>query len=124
LTNDIAKIIALEEERCQAELDNDSAALERLLDDDLLHVHTGGTVDGKAALIAARKAVKFRTMKRKNLKVKVSGDIAIMTGGIFFEVLRPGTDQVFATEAFVTQVLARVGDGWRFVLYQGTALKK
>lgn len=124
MKDDTAEILALEQRRCQAEIDGDSAALERLLDDDVVHVHTGGYVEGKKTLIPARKNVKFLALTRRDLQVRVSGDLAVLTGGMFFQVQRVGGSDVITTDAFVTQVLARRAGEWRFILYQATVLKK
>lgn len=115
-------ILALEQQRCQAELDGDSATFERLLDATLVHVHTSGRVDDKAALIAARKKVKFLALTRQDLKVRIDGELAVLTGGMYFQVQSLGSDRVVTSNVFVTQVLARFGDEWRFILYQATTL--
>lgn len=115
-------ILALEQQRCQAELDGDSATQERLLDDSLLHVHTSGRIDGKAALIEARKKVKFHQLTRRDLKVRIAGDLAVLTGGMHFRVQALGSDRIIDSHVFVTQVLARHGEDWRFILYQATSL--
>lgn len=124
MKDDVAEILALEQQRCQAEIDGDSATLERLLDDSLIHVHTGGTIDGKKTLIPARKKLKFLTLTRRDLQVRVSGDLAVLTGGMFIQVQPIGGSNVVTIDAFCTQVLARRGDEWRFVVSQGTTLKK
>jgi ketosteroid isomerase-like protein len=121
MQDEIDKIIALEHQRCQAELHGDSDAFERLLDDSLVHVHTGGRIDGKAALIAARKKVKFLALTRRDLQVRTDGDLAVLTGGMYFQVQALGSDRVVTSDVFVTQVLTRRNGQWRFILYQATA---
>lgn len=123
MKDESAEILAVEQRRCQAELDGDSDTLEALLDDGLVHVHTGGRVDDKATLIASRKKVKFLALTRRDLKVQVDGELAVVTGKMYFQVQSIGSDRVVTNDVFLTQVLVRRGGAWRFVLYQATALQ-
>jgi ketosteroid isomerase-like protein len=124
MKDDVAEILALEQQRCRAEVAGDTATLERLLDDDLVHVHANGVIDGKTSLLVARKNVKFLEMTRRDLQVQVSGDLAVLTGGLLIRAQPAGGSEVHTFDAFSTQVLARRGGEWRFTLHQGTTLKK
>ena len=81
MKDETADILAIEEERCRAERAGDMATLERLLDDSLVYIHTNGLIDSKKSLIASRDKMKFQKMDRRDLKVRVSGDLAVITGG-------------------------------------------
>ena len=120
---DIQALIALEERRCRAEVESDVATLDRLLDDEFVYIHLSGGIDGKAKLLASRATVKFPSMTRHGLRVHVSGDLAVITGGISFQNRMAGSPVLRTVEAYVTQALARRGDQWKYIIHQVTLLK-
>jgi hypothetical protein len=124
MKDETADLLAIEEQRCQAERDGDMTTLERLLDDSLVYIHTTGLVDSKKSLIASRDKMKFLKMARRDLKVQVSGDLAVITGGLSVEVRVTGVADLVAMDMLVTQVLVRRGGQWRFVHQQCTTPKK
>jgi len=123
MEGDAAEILKLEQQRCQAELDGDIDALGRLLDDTLIYVHGSGIVDNKKNLLISRKNLKWLVLTRHDLQVHVSGDIAVLTGVLSFQTRDIGASEVLAGKAFATQVLARRGEQWWFIVHQATRLK-
>ncbi len=119
-----AEILAMEEQRCQAERSGDMATLERILDDSLVYIHTSGLIDSKKSLIASRDKMNFQKMARSDLKVQVSGDLAVLTGILHVEVRVTGVADLIVSDMLVTQALVRRGGQWRFVHQQCTAVKK
>jgi hypothetical protein len=124
MKDETADILAIEEERCRAERAGDMATLERVLDDSLVYIHTNGLIDSKKSLIASRDKMKFQKMDRRDLKVQVSGDLAVITGGLSVEVRVTGVADLITSDMLVAQTLVRRGGQWRFVHQQCTAVKK
>jgi hypothetical protein len=84
-----------EDARYAAQTGGDFAAMERLFGDDLVYVHSSGDLDDKAAFIEAQrsKAVIYRRMQRSEVKVRVYGPVAIITGRGKFEVTVKGEER-------------------------------
>lgn len=118
------EILAIEQQRCEAELASDIAVLGRLLDDSLIYVHGSGKVDGKANLLASRKSLQWLELTRHDLQVQVSGDLAVLTGILAYRTRDVGGTEVLAGKAYATQVLARRSGQWRFVVHQATRLRE
>jgi ketosteroid isomerase-like protein len=119
----IAKIIALDEQRRAAMIAEDFAALDRLLADDLVHVHAAGNADTKQQyfkLIADFCA--FVAIERGPMIVRFYGDTAVVTGAMTHTVKIKPTGTIRTMDAFGTQVWAPHGDSWRQVLYQATEI--
>jgi hypothetical protein len=111
-----------EEARYAAQLGNDLAALERLLGDELVYIHSSTTVDTKASFIESLRsgAVKYRKMTRGDVKVRTYGCIAIITGRGTFEVTARGQD--LKLELLFHVVWAKRPAGLQFVSWQATRL--
>ena len=76
------EIIKLEQAVTEAQFKKDRAALERLLADDYLYTHSNGSVLNKAQEIAESMSsdVHWTDAKFADLKVRIFGDVAILTG--------------------------------------------
>ncbi len=70
-----------EDARYAAQIDNDFAAMAGLFADDLVYVHSSGAVDGKDSYIERLRsnALRYRAMRRSDVKVRVYGCVAIIT---------------------------------------------
>jgi len=118
-----AKIIELEERRRAALIAADIPALDRLLADDLIHIHAGGSAETKAQYFAMVKNVcKFMAIERPEIAVRFHGDVAIVTGPMKQTVRVKATKEIRNRDAFGTQIWAPHGDTWRQVLYQATEI--
>src|SRR5438093_11601604 len=75
-------IIKLEQTVTDAQFKKDRAALERLLADDYLYTHSNGSVLNKAQVIAESMSsdVQWTDSKFADLKVRIFGDVAVLTG--------------------------------------------
>ena len=119
----IAEIIALDEQRRSALIVEDFATLDRLLADDLIHIHAAGNADTKQdyfKLIAEFCA--FVAIQRGPMTIRFYGDAAIVTGAMTHTVRIKPTGAVRTMEAFGVQVWAPYGSSWRQVLYQATEI--
>ena len=118
-----AKIIALDEARRAAMIAEDFAALDRLLADDLVHVHAAGNADTKAQYLKMiADFCGFEAIERGPIDVRFYGDTAVMTGPMTHTVRIKPTGAVRTMAAFGTQVWAPHGDSWCQVLYQATEI--
>jgi hypothetical protein len=81
-----------EDARYAAQTGGDFAAMERMFGDDLVYIHSSGDLNDKAAFIEAQRsrAVVYRAMQRSDVKVRVYGPVAIITGRGKFEVTVKG----------------------------------
>jgi hypothetical protein len=74
------EVIAAEEARCRAIIESDRATLDLILGDDLTNTHSSGSSEDKAANLNRSATPGSNTYSRANLKVRVYGDTAVMTG--------------------------------------------
>lgn len=102
----------------------DLAFLERVLHPDYTHHRPRGTVETRAQYLENRKAsrVKYEAMVSDDIKVRVYGDTAVVTGRTTVK----GKDERGAIDDrwLWTRVLVRKDGRWHFVHYQGTPIPK
>jgi len=112
------EVIRLERERCRAISSGEIAALERLLGDDLTHTHTSGKKDDKASYLALVKGSNRKTTRGDDLRVRLYGDVAVMTGTQCneFPPSEPGGEPR-RVELQVLQVWVNDGDSWKQVAF-------
>ena len=121
--NDIrSELLALEQERQRALVEEDHAGLERLFADDLLYVHTTGLVQDKAQYLDyARHAVRYLAVARGELQVRLFGDgLALMSGPQCNLLQKRGGGEPVRAEGFATQLWVKGGEGWRIASFHGT----
>ena len=116
-----AEILAVERRRQDALIATDLETLDEIFDESLVHIHAPGLVHTKALLlehVATRQA--YLEITRQDVRVRVFGDTAVVTGGIVNRMRAPqGGERT--VDGVVTQVLHRGDDGrWRFVSFQMT----
>jgi len=117
-----AELIDLEHRRCRAELRGDWSVLSDLLDVQFVYVAGSGAVLDKKTLLEERRYLEWLLLERQDLNVRVSGDIAVITGSLLFRTRQSGAAEIASGKAFCTQVLSRCDGQWRFVLQQLTRL--
>jgi hypothetical protein len=96
--------------------------MQRLIGDDLVYIHSSTVQDTKASFIESIRSgnVKYRTMKRGDVKVRTYGCIAIVSGGASFEVTVKGEDRTLSL--LFHAVYAKRAAGIQFVSWQATKL--
>ena len=120
----IAKIAALEAQRRAAMIAEDFATLDRLLADDLVHIHAGGNADTKQQYFTLLKDFcGFVAIERPTLNIRFLGDVAVVTGPMAHTVRIKSTGDIRKMDAFGTQIWAPHGDSWRLALYQASEIK-
>ena len=92
----------------------------RLFADDLVYVHSSGAVDGKDSYIQRQRsnALRYRAMRRSDVKVRVYGCVAIITGAGNFEVTVNGKES--AVSLLFHSIWAKTDSGVQFVSWEFT----
>ena len=119
----VPEILALEELRRQALLAGDLPALQRLLAEDLVYVHSTGACDGRDSYLAklAGGSLQYLELDFFSLQVQVLPQAATVSGRMVALVSKDGQRKNVAS-LFMT-VWARGADGeWRLQAHQGTPL--
>jgi ketosteroid isomerase-like protein len=108
--------------RYAAQMSGDVAAMQRLIGDDLVYIHSSTVQDTKASFIESIRsgAVKYRTMTLGDVKIRTYGCIAIVSGGAKFEVTVKGEDRTL--NLLFHAVWAKRAAGVQFVSWQATKL--
>jgi len=119
-TISVEEALRAEEARFAAQMSGDVTAMQRLFGDDLVYVHSSALVDTKASFIEALRSgnVKYRSMKRSDVKVRTYGCIAIVTATGNFEVTARG--QELSLHLLYHAVWAKRAAGPQFVSWQAT----
>lgn len=110
-TPDETALLALEQSWAKASSVHDEAVLDKVLDDSYVEVTASGTRRSKADALAAPGLPAGSSQSLDQLEVRVSGDIAIVTGVNYYS---PASDALAIKLAF-TDIYARRPDGWRAI---------
>ena len=114
----IAEIIALENERIRALVEKDYASLRSLLDESLVHVHTTGKLEDYASYIeGVTTNLEFFAIRRGSLEVRIFGGAAIMTGPLDQHLRIKASETEMELAAFATQVWVTSGSGWKLASF-------
>lgn len=116
------RLLALEQERRRALVEEDYSRVAELFADDLVYVHTTGLVQNKADYLEyAKSAVQYLDIERGELLIRFYGDhLAVMTGTQCNTLCKRGGDQTIRGEGFATQVWALGAEGWQISSFHGT----
>jgi ketosteroid isomerase-like protein len=124
MTTAIARteLLALEQERRRALVEEDYPRVAELFADDLVYVHTTGLVQGKADYLEyAKSAVQYLEIERGELQIRFYGEhLAVMTGTQCNTLRKRGGDQSIRGDGFATQVWTRGIEGWQISSFHGT----
>jgi len=109
-----------EDARYAAQTSRDFAALQQLIGDDLVYIHSSAIVDDKAAYIETQRVgtVIYRTMKRSDVTVRTYGCLAIITGQGNFDVTLKGQDT--SVEIRFHSIWAKRAGTVQFVSWEAT----
>jgi ketosteroid isomerase-like protein len=123
-SDDIKAIRDLEDRRRRALVAADLEGLDRLFSEDLIHIHSTGMAHTKTELLEhINQKRAFLAIDRGDLQIRIEGDAAVMTGTITNRMLtKDGTGEILL-HGFVTQVLRRSAEGWRFINFQLTPIR-
>jgi len=120
--SDAAAVLALDEERFDAQVAADKARLEQLLADELHYTHSNALVDTKASYIDSIVSgrVQYRRIERSGQQATVFGDAAVCTGSATLHVTAGGHERTLTLR--YTDVWVRRGAAWQMVAWQSTLL--
>ena len=112
-------IIKLEQTVTDAQFKKDRAALERLLADDYLYTHSNGSVLNKAQEIAESMSsdVQWTDSKFADLKVRIFGDVAVLTGR---QTIRGAAKGYVPGPCRITDIFVKRNGRWQHVGGQST----
>lgn len=118
----VVDLLQAEAQRCQAIGAADYAALDALLQDDLVYVHSTGVAEDKATYLQNSTGGPHRTVERGELDVRVYGDVGVVMGGYVVRVDPEGPGmEGRVVEASGLQVWLRRDGHWRLLAHQGTS---
>jgi hypothetical protein len=115
-----------EASRVEALERSDTAALDRILDDNLTYVHASGKVDTKASFLAAIRSgelhyISWKLMQQEARVVEGSSDAAVLNGEYAVRVkdtrVRP---DIFDVDIFFLTVYEKRGGLWRQIAWEST----
>ena len=86
--------LAAEDARYAAQVGEDFIAMEQLLADDLIYIHSSTVIDSKRSYIDSlqSRAVTYLSMKRSDVSVRILGCVAVITGLGNFDVRLNGKE--------------------------------
>ena len=118
----VEEALKAEQDRYAAQMKGDAAAMQRLIGDDLVYIHSSTVQDTKASFIESIRSgnVKYRTMKRGDVKVRTYGCIAIVSNGANFGVTVKGENRTL--NLLFHAVYTKRAAGVQFVSWQATKL--
>jgi len=119
------EVLRVENERIQAVLLRDTAALEQLLADELVYTHSTGPVDSKARFIHSIESgdLNYLAMKHSDLDARLYGDVAVLTGRSAVKVESPRTgSQIVDLDIRFMNVYSKRKGQWQQVAWQSTRI--
>jgi ketosteroid isomerase-like protein len=117
-----SEVLRLDEERSRAMTAADTAALERLMSDDVVYTHSSGRVDSKKSFIAsiASGTVKYRRIAPRDVATSLREGFAILTGAVEIDVETGG--KVLNLNLRFSNVWERTAKGWQQIVWQSTPI--
>lgn len=111
-------VAEIEKQRFAALVSKDYMYLDKVLADDLFYCHSNGLIDTKVSFIQSIKDGKltYQEMNAEELKVRIYGKTAVITGVCGAKVLSNG--QQLNTRFRFTDVYVKSKAGWQMVSWQ------
>jgi hypothetical protein len=112
--------LAAEDARYAAQVGEDFIAMEQLLADDLIYIHSSTVIDSKRSYIDSlqSRAVTYLSMKRSDVSVRILGCVAVITGLGNFDVRLNGKE--LSVEVRFHSLWARRDGRLQFASWQAT----
>jgi len=112
-------VLAAEQAFVDAMIKHDKAALEKLLADDLVYVHSSSKVETKAEVIqvVTSGSTTYESIEFRDTTVRQYGDVIVTTHQATIK-----TKQTGVANLFVTHVWVKHKGGWQFASRQASRL--
>jgi len=119
------EVLAVEQARVAAFVSKDTAALDKLLREDLTYVHASGRVDNKKSLIDAIQSDQLHYTSMTNTVIHVRldppGHTAVLDGEYAVKVInRGGNPENLDLNVFFLAVYLHSKSGWQLIAWQTT----
>lgn len=116
------EVHAAEMQRYKAQMNDDYKAMDRIIGDDLVYIHTSSLVDNKSSYISSLRSgtVKYKKMRMIDHQVRIFDCLAVMTGTASFDVNVKGED--LTVNLRFTEAWARRNGKLEFVSWQSTRI--
>ena len=117
-----ARVIALDKERMQAMVDRDAAKLKNMICKDLIYTHSSARLDTKESLIGNMEsgATVYKACTPSDVEALDLGDSVVLTGRADITVKAHGHPNFFSVR--FTDVWQNQDGTWRMVAWQSTKL--
>jgi ketosteroid isomerase-like protein len=112
------EVLAALEAYKQAMLKKDTAALNKLLTDDLTYTHSNNLHEDKAAVLAAIKTSAIEAIDFRDIKIRVYGNTALLVADADFRNNTAGT--VSVSKLNILHVFVKGNSGWQLAARQAT----
>ncbi len=119
-SNATTAILAIEQTRFEAMIRRDTAALQQLLSDDLVYIHSNALKEDKTEHIRsiASEKIIYKNMDRETAQVRFYGKTSITNGTIKVKGLLSGNP--FEVRMLYTAVYRKQHKNWQLVNWQST----
>ena len=112
-------VLAAQKAYADALMKSDTAALGKVLGDDLTYTHSSSKTETKADVlkVISSGSTKYESVDFQDVKVRQYGNVVVTTQKATFKTVQSG-----ANKLYMTIVWAKGKDGWRMVSRQATKL--
>ena len=116
------EVLQAERDRVTALIQDDYAALDRILSDDLIYTHSSALVETKAQYVASLRSgqLKYKSLEHSDQRVRIHGDVALLTGTSKVYSISNGQD-IRLTLRFSIAYIKQAGH-WKMALWQSTRI--
>ena len=116
------EILGLQDQRLALMGAADYGKLAPLLHEDLVYTHSHSGVDSKASWLESMTSgrVKYKTASMSERKVRLYGDVALITGSGVMGVEVGGQPKTLKLKFL--EAWTRTPQGWKFVAWQSTSM--
>jgi len=119
-------ILQIEKDWCNAYLKGNVAYFQKIMTDDFTLTNAGGDVSTKAEEIADAKSgeVKYSVFEDKNMRVRLYGDAAVVTGQTVLKGTIVANGRVIDTKVQFTDTFVRQNGEWHAVAAHASKLER